>query len=106
MVRILIREGQDMNEQTQHLKSSPLHIAAKHGHYLIVKYLLEIGASANITNRDGRVAFDLAEDSKRTIELSLASSKNKVGGPGFDLKKAQDTVKKLDEIKRDLSHSL
>ena len=40
LVRILIREGQSPNEQTEKFKNSPLHIAGKHGHTLIVKFLL------------------------------------------------------------------
>ena len=50
MVRILLREGQDVNEQTQNLKNTPLHIAAQSGHLLIVKYLIEQGAVANLSN--------------------------------------------------------
>lgn len=44
LVRNLLRGGQNVNEQTQSLKNTPLHIAAKHGHLLIVKYLIEHGA--------------------------------------------------------------
>lgn len=39
-VRILIREGQDVNEQTQSYRNTPLHIAAQNGHLLVVKFLL------------------------------------------------------------------
>lgn len=41
IVRIMIREGQDENQKTQTMGNTPLHIAARNGHYLIVKYLLE-----------------------------------------------------------------
>ena len=44
LVRILIREGQPVNEQTQKFKNTPIHIAAKHGHILIVKFLSSQGA--------------------------------------------------------------
>jgi ankyrin repeat protein len=94
-----------MNEQTQQFKNTPLHIAARHGHFLIVKYLVEAQASINITNKDGQTAFDFAEDSKRQIELQLANSKNKIGGPGFDMSKVQMTLENLDAIKRVLAKS-
>jgi len=44
MVRIMIREGEDMHQRTHNKGNTPMHIAARHGHYLIVKYLIEIGA--------------------------------------------------------------
>jgi len=54
------------------MKNTPIHIAAKHGHYLIVKYLMEIGANPVIENRDGHTAFDYADETKKNIELQLA----------------------------------
>lgn len=60
-MRILIREGQDMNEQTQQLKNTPIHIAARSGHFLIVKYLLEAGANCLITNRDGQTPLQFTD---------------------------------------------
>ena len=35
------------------MMNSTLHIAAVNGHYLIVKYLVEIGCATNLTNVDG-----------------------------------------------------
>lgn len=46
-----------------------MHIAARHGHYLIVKYLVEIGANPIITNKDGLTPYDFADDSIKQIEL-------------------------------------
>ena len=63
MVRILIREGQSANEQSQKFKNTPLHIAAKHGHTLIVKFLLSQGALTNIANLWGRTPIDMAQES-------------------------------------------
>ena len=40
MVRILLREGEEVNELSQFLQNTGLHIAAQNGHVLIVKYLL------------------------------------------------------------------
>jgi ankyrin repeat protein len=56
MVRILIREGEDKNQLTHDYGNTPLHIAAREGHYLIVRYLLDIGASIQATNRKGMTA--------------------------------------------------
>ena len=46
MVRIMIREGQNINQQTQNKGNTPIHRAAKNGHYLIVKLLLELNADS------------------------------------------------------------
>lgn len=60
MVRNLLRAGQKVDEPTQILKNTPLHIAAKHGHLLIVKYLIEHGAPGQFANANGMSALDLA----------------------------------------------
>lgn len=83
-----------------------MHIAAKHGHFLIVKYLIENGANSLIQNRDGLTAFDFAEESKRQIEVSLAGgSKSKLVQSGFDLSKIGSTLENLDAIMRVLHSS-
>ena len=53
MVRMMIREGQNMLQQTYNEGNTPMHIAARNGHYLIVKYLIELGATTVITNASG-----------------------------------------------------
>lgn len=45
------------------MKNTPLHIAAKFGHFLIVKYLVENGANPIIANREGHTPFNFAEES-------------------------------------------
>lgn len=64
-----------MNEQTQQLKNTPLHIAARNGHFLIVKYLVEAGANPIITNKDGLTPFKFVEDSVRLLLAQSFSSK-------------------------------
>ena len=58
-----MREGQNINEPSQTMKNTALHIASKHGHVLIVKYLLKMGAVTNEPNLWGRTAIDMAKDS-------------------------------------------
>ena len=53
-MRIMIREGQNANESTQIMGNTPLHIAARNGHYLIVKYLVEQQADTSLTNVNGQ----------------------------------------------------
>lgn len=79
MVRVLIREGQDVNEQTQTLRNTPLHIAAKHGHFLIVKFLMEHGALVNYANANGFSAYELAQQS---IEIVSSQSFSNSTGKG------------------------
>ena len=60
-----------MNEQTQTLRNTPLHIAAKHGHLLIAKFLMEHGALVNYANANGFSAYELAQQS-----IEIVSSQN------------------------------
>lgn len=53
MVRIMIREGQNPSEPTQMLGNTPMHIAARNGHYLIVKLLIDMESSVTQTNKRG-----------------------------------------------------
>jgi hypothetical protein len=53
MVRIMVREGQNPDEVTNHEGNTPMHFAARNGHYLVVKYLLDIPASVNLMNKRG-----------------------------------------------------
>ena len=52
-VRIMLREGEDKNLQTQNLSNTPLHIAARNNHYLISKYLIDIEATVHTKNAEG-----------------------------------------------------
>ena len=53
MVRIMVREGQNPNEVTCHMGNTPMHFAARNGHYLVVKYLIDIQASVGLMNKQG-----------------------------------------------------
>ena len=71
LVRILIRGGQLVNEQTQKFKNTPMHIASKHGHILIVKFLCSQGAQLNITNAYGQTALDISQESVDLISKQV-----------------------------------
>eukprot|EP00826_Nyctotherus_ovalis_P035538 TRINITY_DN3059_c0_g3_i1.p1 TRINITY_DN3059_c0_g3~~TRINITY_DN3059_c0_g3_i1.p1 ORF type:complete len:647 (+),score=188.11 TRINITY_DN3059_c0_g3_i1:169-2109(+) len=50
MVRILHREGQSLDQQTWFKKNTALHLAVMNRHNLIIRYLIESGASTSIQN--------------------------------------------------------
>lgn len=98
-----------MNEQTTHMRNTPLHIAAKHGHFLIVKYLKEAQANIMITNKEGMTPFDFAGETRKTFvrQQTLAKSSGKLGGAGArpssavahskSLLGAGESIKSIDE---------
>ena len=45
------------------MRNTALHISAKSGHLLIVKYLLDHGADTTLANAEARSAFELADES-------------------------------------------
>jgi ankyrin repeat protein len=57
------------------LRNTPLHIAAKHGHLLIVKFLMENGALVNYANANGFSPYELAHQS-----IDIVSSQAFSGG--------------------------
>jgi len=77
-----------------------MHIAARHGHYLIVKYLIEIGANPVLTNKDGLTPFDFAEEAKKDLEMQLANAKHRIGGPGINVEQTAATIDNLNAIMR------
>lgn len=74
MVRILHREGEDLNQQTQLLRNTPLHISVACGNMLIVKYLVENGAQGSLSNHGGLTAIDLAEKTGNKDVISVLLS--------------------------------
>ena len=64
----LHRGGQELDEQTKIYKNSALHIAVINEQYLIVKYLVENGATVTLANKDGKTSVDYAnKDSEDKI---------------------------------------
>ena len=61
MVRMQLRHNQEILKETatQAMGNTPMHMAAQHGHYLVVKYLLEIGAYPLKVNFDQKTPRDL-----------------------------------------------
>lgn len=96
MVRILIREGQNMDEQSQEMKNSPLHLAAQSGHFLIVRLLVDLGADRQLLNKQGKTCLVLAEESldKELAKLGGPKKRAKAGPPakGSLLDRLQATV--------------
>lgn len=100
MVRNLLRGGQNPKEQTQSMRNTPLHIAAKHGHLLIVKYLIEHGAQGHLANANGMSALDLAQESQELIQSQAinTNSKNHLA-KGVSQEEAQALMISLENVK-------
>lgn len=59
--RMLLNEGEKIDEQTTFWGNTPLHLAVLNNHYLLVRLLLEKKANKTITNKDGITAVEYAE---------------------------------------------
>ena len=80
MVRILLWEGQDVNEVTTRLGNTPLHIAARNGHYLVCKYLVESGADLNIGNNQPLTPAEYLNEALTYEPDKVADIKKKLKG--------------------------
>ena len=81
MVRMMIREGQDKEQQTYNEGNTPIHIAARNGHYLIVKYLIELGAQTNIVNGSSLTPKEYLQQilqNENQIEMQVKKAKTQV----------------------------
>ena len=101
MVRIMIREGQSSTEPTQKVGNTPLHIAARNGHYLIVKYLIDIGAPVDTKNKDGYTPREflqgvlLSLNAKQRIQKQLHALKGQT-----DKEKMKEKAKMVKELEK------
>ncbi len=67
IVQYLIEQGADINRGGVE-RIMPLHFASSIGHLGVVKYLIERGADVGIKDKDGKTAYDRAEnDEVRSI---------------------------------------
>lgn len=86
-MRILCREGQALCKsqgngfKTNKFENTPLHIAAKFGHPLIVKFLLQQGALVEDVNKDQKTALELATETVQILQSHLVDpdSSAKIG---------------------------
>jgi len=78
-VRILLREGQKVNEQTTTLRNTPLHIAAKHGHKLIALQLVNDNfADTTIINSYNESALDMTQVAANYFQHKISLKMNLV----------------------------
>ena len=81
MTTKLLNEKEDINEQTQFLQNTPLHLAVINNHYLEVKLLIKEGCDPNIGNRIGNeeslLPFQYAFLIGETIEKYISIPENR-----------------------------
>ena len=79
-MRFLVEAGDDLDTMGG-LGATALHIAAERGHGSLVRYLLEVKASAEKANQRGKMALHMAALSGHVEILQLLVSE---GGVGWD----------------------
>jgi hypothetical protein len=92
IAKLLIARGSPLNSKNVNGETA-LHIAAKHGYSDMVKTLLDAGASVNISDEDGNLAYELVptlmfENSKELVQ----SLKPKVDGVGYSNSSLNETI--------------
>ena len=100
MVRIMIREGQNKNGKTQNMGNTPLHIAARNGHYLIAKYLKEIGASLTVKNEKDQTPIQFLQEALITdpVKLEKMVAKQKTKALGQKMREQQGLMTKINNL--------
>ena len=71
IVRKLLKFGASLEDAVSLQNSTPLHLAARHGHADVVEVLLEKGASLTALDEDGRTPLHVASKYSQTTVLSL-----------------------------------
>ncbi|MDR2304044.1 MAG: ankyrin repeat domain-containing protein [Treponema sp.] len=78
VIRILIRNGWDINAESTKNGNTPLHDAVMVGNVNAAKLLLEKGADKSIKNKAGLTPMQVAaNDSKRELVLALMDRKKR-----------------------------
>lgn len=74
VVRKLLRSGASPEAAVTFHKSTPMHLAARHGHAEVVKVLLEEGAKLTASDEEGRTPLHIASKYSHPSVLSLLLS--------------------------------
>ena len=77
MTRNLLNSGEDINKKSQFENNSPLHIAVINNHYLLVRLLIEQGATVNVDNKDGHQPWEYAGEMRKGIAERYKASEDK-----------------------------
>eukprot|EP01100_Stratorugosa_tubuloviscum_P002594 TRINITY_DN1616_c1_g1_i2.p1 TRINITY_DN1616_c1_g1~~TRINITY_DN1616_c1_g1_i2.p1 ORF type:complete len:536 (+),score=197.85 TRINITY_DN1616_c1_g1_i2:74-1681(+) len=107
VIQTLFELGKADLSAQDNLGNTTLHVAARRGHLEIVKWLLQNGINANLTNKNGENAFQLAinteirslikkaigvEDSNNENEIQILKEKEL-----FQLQEMQNSIKNINE---------
>lgn len=103
MIRVLHREGQELNEQTQHLRNTALHIAVLKQHTLVIRFLVENGADINMANAEGASPLDYVDKAENNFG---GQDKEDAALKGEKIRKillqsGQEPLQKVEEEKED-----
>jgi ankyrin repeat protein len=74
MIRQLVNDGENVNEESTFLKNTPLHLAVLNNHYLLVRLLIENKSNIDIRNKDGIVPSEYADIMNAAINKYIMKS--------------------------------
>jgi hypothetical protein len=98
MTRNILNDGEDINEQTQFLKNTPLHLAVINDHYLEVRLLLENNANCDLKNKDDKTVYQYSAAIFELVEMRYEEYEDKERGM-IDLRDIiRNILNKKDEI--------
>ena len=98
MTRNILNDGEDINEQSQFLKNTPLHLAVINDHYLEVRLLLEHNANCDLKNKDDKTVYQYSAAIFELVEMRYEEYEDKERGM-IDLRDVvRNILNKKDEI--------
>jgi ankyrin repeat protein len=97
MIRQLINDGENINEQTVFLKNTPAHLAVINNHYLAVRLLYTFGANFSINNKFNVSPIEYAEIMNLAI-TEYAKKSQDLLNEEVDLRNFANVINKSEKI--------
>lgn len=97
VAKVLIKKGLNPGQKTDK-NWTPLHVAARYGHWQLVQYFLSVGVDPDIRNSDGKTALGLARHLRHQGIIKILSRVTTVRS--LDFAKVKKSKKKRKERRK------